>query len=124
MTSSGYGVHSRQIFEAIESIQGITLEVECLNWGNTPWILNGETNNGLIISEQALKLRGAGEILGTRQSGGQMFKILDINKHENLPEDLQADLRPYQQVGVNWLSFLRQAQLGGILFAERQKVYT
>ena len=43
-----------------------------------------ETNNGFIISEQDLKLRGAGEILGTRQSGGQMFKILDINKHENL----------------------------------------
>ena len=43
-----------------------------------------KTNNGFIISEQDLKLRGAGEILGTRQSGGQIFKILDINKHENL----------------------------------------
>jgi len=43
-----------------------------------------ETNNGFIISEKDLKLRGAGEILGTKQSGGQMFKILDISKHENL----------------------------------------
>ena len=43
-----------------------------------------ETNNGFEISEKDLKLRGAGEILGTRQSGGQMFKILDINRHENL----------------------------------------
>ena len=43
-----------------------------------------ETNNGFLISEKDLKLRGAGEILGTRQSGGQMFKILDINIHENL----------------------------------------
>ena len=41
-----------------------------------------ETNNGFLISEKDLKLRGAGE--GTRQSGGQMFKILDINIHENL----------------------------------------
>jgi SNF2 family DNA or RNA helicase len=32
-----------------------------------------------------------------------------------LPRDLTADLRPYQKVGVQWLSFLREAGLGGIL---------
>jgi superfamily II DNA or RNA helicase len=32
-----------------------------------------------------------------------------------LPADLRADLRPYQKVGVQWLSFLREAGLGGIL---------
>lgn len=32
-----------------------------------------------------------------------------------LPADLRAELRPYQRVGVNWLSFLRQAGMGGIL---------
>tara|TARA_B100000674_G_C37958102_1_gene970659 strand:- start:1544 stop:2704 length:1161 start_codon:yes stop_codon:yes gene_type:complete len=48
LTSSGYGVHSRQIFEAIESIPGIQLDVECLNWGNTPWLLDSNINNGLI----------------------------------------------------------------------------
>ena len=37
-----------------------------------------------IISEKDLKLRGAGEILGTRQSGEQSFRILDIDIHENL----------------------------------------
>lgn len=42
------------------------------------------TNDGFIISEKDLKLRGAGEILGTRQSGEQSFKILDIDIHENL----------------------------------------
>jgi superfamily II DNA or RNA helicase len=31
------------------------------------------------------------------------------------PPDLQATLRPYQQVGLNWLSFLRSVGLGGIL---------
>ena len=32
-----------------------------------------------------------------------------------LPADLQATLRPYQQRGVNWLVFLRQAGLGAML---------
>ena len=31
------------------------------------------------------------------------------------PADLLADLRPYQRVGVSWLSFLRDAELGAIL---------
>ena len=48
LTTSGYGVHSRQIFEAIESIPNVELDVECLNWGNTPWLLNGDINDGLI----------------------------------------------------------------------------
>ncbi len=32
-----------------------------------------------------------------------------------LPSDLTATLRPYQQRGVDWLSFLRTAQLGALL---------
>lgn len=33
----------------------------------------------------------------------------------SLPADLAVDLRPYQQLGVNWLSFLRDHQLCGLL---------
>lgn len=32
-----------------------------------------------------------------------------------LPPDLRAELRPYQRQGVAWLSFLRDAALGGVL---------
>ncbi|NRA03856.1 MAG: DEAD/DEAH box helicase [Myxococcales bacterium] len=32
-----------------------------------------------------------------------------------LPEDLEAELRPYQERGVRWLQFLRDAGLGGLL---------
>ena len=32
-----------------------------------------------------------------------------------VPASVQASLRPYQQQGVNWLQFLRQHNLGGIL---------
>jgi SNF2 family DNA or RNA helicase len=33
----------------------------------------------------------------------------------SLPADVQATLRPYQLHGVNWLAFLRQAELGALL---------
>jgi superfamily II DNA or RNA helicase len=32
-----------------------------------------------------------------------------------LPEDLDAELRDYQRRGVDWLNFLREVQLGGLL---------
>ncbi len=32
-----------------------------------------------------------------------------------LPSDLQAELRPYQRQGVNWLHFLRESDLGALL---------
>ncbi|MDZ7901966.1 MAG: hypothetical protein U5L01_05220 [Rheinheimera sp.] len=32
-----------------------------------------------------------------------------------VPANLFAQLRPYQQQGLNWLSFLRQYGLGGVL---------
>jgi len=37
-----------------------------------------ETNNGFKISEIDLKLRGPGDVLGTRQSGDLDFKLGDI----------------------------------------------
>ncbi len=37
-----------------------------------------ETNDGFKIAEKDLELRGEGEILGTRQSGIQLFKIANI----------------------------------------------
>ena len=36
-----------------------------------------KNNDGFKIAEEDLKLRGFGEILGTKQSGNQLFKILD-----------------------------------------------
>jgi SNF2 family DNA or RNA helicase len=32
-----------------------------------------------------------------------------------LPSDLHADLRPYQRIGVNWLSFMKANRLGAVL---------
>ena len=43
-----------------------------------------QTDNGFEIAEEDLKLRGAGEILGTKQSGMPEFKIADLNNHADL----------------------------------------
>lgn len=43
-----------------------------------------ETEDGFIIAEKDLELRGGGEILGTRQSGMPTFKLADITAHGDL----------------------------------------
>ncbi|MCQ2740760.1 MAG: ATP-dependent DNA helicase RecG [Alphaproteobacteria bacterium] len=43
-----------------------------------------ETEDGFLIAEKDLELRGGGEILGTRQSGFCAFKIADMAYHANL----------------------------------------
>lgn len=48
LTNSGYGVHSRQIFEWLHDKKDIELTAECLNWGQTPWIIDTKLENGLI----------------------------------------------------------------------------
>ena len=43
-----------------------------------------QTENGFEIAEEDLKLRGGGEVLGTRQSGFQTFKLADLGQHHDL----------------------------------------
>ncbi len=43
-----------------------------------------ETQDGFLIAEADLKLRGPGEILGTRQTGTLRFKIADIGRDQYL----------------------------------------
>ena len=43
-----------------------------------------QTNNGFLIAEEDLRLRGPGEVLGKRQSGTPEFKLANLSAHADL----------------------------------------
>jgi ATP-dependent DNA helicase RecG len=52
-----------------------------------------ETDDGFRIAEEDLKLRGAGEVLGTRQSGMPEFRIAELSCHADLLAMARDDAR-------------------------------
>ncbi len=52
-----------------------------------------ETEDGFLIAEEDLRLRGAGEVLGTRQSGLPDFQLVDLAAHTDLIEMARDDAR-------------------------------
>jgi len=52
-----------------------------------------ETDDGFRIAEEDLRLRGSGQVLGTRQSGLPLFRIADPAIHENLMKIAYDDVR-------------------------------
>ena len=52
-----------------------------------------ETDDGFRIAEEDLRLRGAGELLGTRQSGVPEFRLADLAVHDELLAVARDDAR-------------------------------
>jgi ATP-dependent DNA helicase RecG len=52
-----------------------------------------ETEDGFLISEEDLKLRGEGDLLGTKQSGTPGFQVARIEFHADLLETARDDAR-------------------------------
>jgi ATP-dependent DNA helicase RecG len=50
-----------------------------------------ETNDGFRIAEEDLRLRGPGEILGTKQSGEEAFRVANVADVEELAQVAQDD---------------------------------
>jgi ATP-dependent DNA helicase RecG len=52
-----------------------------------------ETDDGFLIAEEDLRLRGAGELLGLRQSGLPQFRLADLSVHGDLLPAARDDAR-------------------------------
>jgi ATP-dependent DNA helicase RecG len=52
-----------------------------------------ETEDGFRIAEEDLTLRGAGELLGVRQSGQPVFRVADLAHHGDLLAVARDDAR-------------------------------
>lgn len=52
-----------------------------------------DTEDGFLIAEKDLELRGAGEVLGTRQSGLPAFRLADIDAHRDLMDTAHTESR-------------------------------
>lgn len=50
-------------------------------------------NDGFIIAEKDLQLRGPGEVMGTRQTGQLQLKIADLNRDTDLLDNVQETAR-------------------------------
>lgn len=48
-----------------------------------------ETNDGFVIAEKDLEIRGPGEVLGTRQTGLLQFKVADLMRDSDLLPDVR-----------------------------------
>jgi ATP-dependent DNA helicase RecG len=59
--------------------------------GRARLALMRETNDGFRIAEEDLRLRGPGEILGTRQSGEEAFRIATAEDVQALAPIAQSD---------------------------------
>ncbi len=57
-----------------------------------------DSNDGFVIAQRDLEIRGPGELLGTRQTGVLQFKIADLSRDaELLPQAQQLATRLWQQ---------------------------
>ncbi|MCX8649160.1 ATP-dependent DNA helicase RecG [Gilliamella sp. B2776] len=56
-----------------------------------------ESNDGFVIAQKDLEIRGSGEILGTRQMGVANFKIVDLIRDQHLISEIQKISHSLQQ---------------------------
>ncbi|MDA0901149.1 MAG: helicase-related protein, partial [Proteobacteria bacterium] len=52
-----------------------------------------DTDDGFLIAEEDLAIRGAGDVIGTAQSGLPRFRVADLEQHGGLMAMAQSDAR-------------------------------
>ena len=74
-----------------------------------------ETNDGFVIAQKDLEIRGPGEVLGTRQTGDMQFKIACLTRDADLLDKVQqlasqvsADSNQVSAITRRWLGSSEQ----------------
>ena len=80
-----------------------------------------ETEDGFRIAEEDLRLRGEGELLGTRQSGMPGFRMADLSAHADLLETARKDARYVVETDPELASPRGQALRVLLYFFERDE---
>ena len=86
LTSSGYGVHSRQVFKWLIGHSDFNVTTECVNWGTTSWIINPEFEGGLV--EEIMK-----------RSSEKKEEKSDISFQIQLPDEWDTSIAKFN-VGI------------------------
>ena len=47
-----------------------------------------DSQDGFVIAERDLELRGPGDVLGTRQTGDQQFRVADLGRDSGLTDQV------------------------------------
>ena len=63
-------------------------------------ILKG-TNDGFVISEEDMKIRGYGDILGFKQSGVKNFKLADPIQNQNLFHLAEKEIKKIERFNLD-----------------------
>ncbi|WP_026604408.1 ATP-dependent DNA helicase RecG [Methylomonas sp. 11b] len=71
-----------------------------------------ESNDGFVIAEKDLELRGPGEVMGTRQTGQIQFKIADLSRDCDLLELIPAAAQLIHRQHPNAIQPLIQRWIG------------
>lgn len=85
LSISGYGQHSRQIYEAAKMLPNAVVRTQVVQWGNTSWYINPDAEGGLI-----------GEIMSrsTDETSGY-----DVSLQVQLPDEWSTSLAKFN-IGV------------------------
>ncbi len=56
-----------------------------------------DSNDGFVIAQKDLEIRGPGELLGTRQTGNAEFKVADLLRDQGMLPEVQRIARHIHQ---------------------------
>ena len=73
-----------------------------------------KTNDGFVIAEEDFKLRGSGDLFGTKQSGDMNFKIANLKEDYRILVEANKDAKEFWKMNDSNLNKLREMVITSI----------